>query len=165
MRYKPQSGFTLIETLIYLGLYAIIIGGAVVSTYALFESTARNETTAIVEQEGDYLTAKIDTVFRTAMSVSTPSVSGPRLSVVTPDGSSIVLQSIGNNLVIQRGSGPSIVLNNTRTRVTHLAFTHTHPTSDGVNPESISVVFTLSASTTDGHILSRDFSTTYFLRI
>ena len=165
-RYASQQvGFTLIETLVYLALYVIIIGGGLTCVYSLFESSARNETAAMVEEEGDYLAGKIDSALSNATSVIAPLTSGTTLIVSYADASTLTIMKSGTHIALQRNSTAVSVLNNSHVSITTLAFTHVIPKSDGVNPESVSVVFTLSATTSDGHVLSRDFSTLRYLRI
>ncbi len=48
-------GFTLLETLLYLGLLTILLTGALVSAYAIAGSATRNQETAHLEQEGVFL--------------------------------------------------------------------------------------------------------------
>ena len=54
-----KKGFTLIETLIYIALFALLIGGGVGSAYSLIASSDRITTGAMLEQEGNFLLAKI----------------------------------------------------------------------------------------------------------
>ncbi len=159
-----QAGFTLIETLVYLGLYAIIILGALAAAYGMFESSAHNETAAMIEEEGDYLTTKIDWALSDAASIRLPASPGSVLSLVRSDGSSVVISSFGTSMLIQENAAPAQVLNNSSVSIVGLAFVHTLSTSDGVDPESVSASFTLDATTSDGHELSRDFSTLEYLR-
>ena len=165
-RYASQQvGFTLIETLVYLALYVIIIGGGLTCVYSLFESSARNETAATLEEEGDYLVGKIDSALSDATWVIAPSTSGTTLSVSYADASTLHVMKSGTRIELQRNSGAVSILNNSHVSITNLTFTHVLPTSDGVNPESVSAIFTLSATTSDGHTLSRNFFTLRYLRI
>jgi type II secretory pathway pseudopilin PulG len=159
-----KRGFTLIETLIYLALYTIIIGGALAAVYSMLESDARNETAAMVEEEGDFLIGKIDWVLSDTASVQSPISSGKELSITLADGSAVVFRSIAPALSIQAGSAQEQILNNTDVSVIGLTFIHSLSTSDGLDPESVSASFTLVATTSDGRVLSRDFSTLEYLR-
>lgn len=161
---KLPRGFTLIETLVYLALYAIIISGALTAAYGMFESGARNETAAMVEEEGDYLTAKIDWSLSDAASVQSPAISGDLLSVTRFDGSTVNIRSLGSVMRIQENDEPAQTLNNSNVSIADLSFTHALSTSDGLDPESISASFIVYATTTDGHVLSRDFSSLEYLR-
>ncbi len=64
-----KRGVTLIETLIYIALFALLIGGGVSSAYSLIESSDRIGVHAMVEEEGNFLLAKINWAFETGMNV------------------------------------------------------------------------------------------------
>ena len=50
---KQHQGFTLIETIIYLALFSIIIGGGMVSAYQIIQSTnASHEKITVQEETG-----------------------------------------------------------------------------------------------------------------
>ena len=158
-----KRGFTLIETLVYLALYTIIVGGVLASVYSMFESSAHNETVAMLEEEGDYLAAMIDWVLSEAVSIQSPIHSGNLLSVTHSDGSTVGISSPGAYIRIQENTAPKQTLNNSNVSVILLMFVHTLATSNGYNPESVLVSFTLLATTSDGHVLSRDFSVLKYL--
>lgn len=54
-----KSGFTLLETVIYIGLFAIIFSGIFVSMYPLFMSAERLTRNSIIEGESAFMLAKI----------------------------------------------------------------------------------------------------------
>ena len=55
----PMKGFTLIETIIYLALFSIVIGGALAATMLLFEGAGRDTTRARLQGEGAFMLSKI----------------------------------------------------------------------------------------------------------
>jgi len=162
---RRHAGFTLIETLVYLGLYALISLGMLTAVYSLLESGARNETTAMVEEEGDYLIEKIDTVLVNAASIRSPVDSGDALAVNGSDGSSVIVESDASTMRLQEGNTEFQTLSNSNVTVVDLVFTHKLSTGNGSNIESVSATFTLFATTSDGHVLSRDFSSLRYLHI
>jgi hypothetical protein len=54
-----MKGFTLIETIIYLALFSIVIGGALAATILLFESAGHDTTGARLQGEGAFILSKI----------------------------------------------------------------------------------------------------------
>ena len=50
-----MRGFTLIETIVYLGLFAIVMTGLVATSYGYFGNIGRNETKAILQEEKDFI--------------------------------------------------------------------------------------------------------------
>ncbi len=158
-----KRGFTLIETLIYLALYTVISFGMLAAAYSVLESGARNETSAMVEEEGDYLTAKIDAVLTNAAAIRLPVNSGGTLAVTESDGSNIVIKNDASGMSLQEGNTAFQTLNNTNVTVADLVFVHMRTIDNGIGTDSVSASFTLFAATSDGHVLSRDFATLKYL--
>ncbi len=52
-------GFTLIETIVYLALFSIVIGGALAATTLLFEGAGRDTTRARLQEEGNFMLDKV----------------------------------------------------------------------------------------------------------
>jgi hypothetical protein len=160
-----KRGFTLIETLCYLGLYTIIIGGMLSAIYGMFQSDAHNETQAMLEEEGDYLMGKINWVLSDTASVQSPTDSGNILTVIRSDGSSASISSVGGALHMREKVGTMQVLNNTNVSILNLTFLHLHSQNDGITPDGVSASFTMIATTSDGYTLHRDYATLQYLRI
>ena len=147
-----KRGFTLIETLIYLTLFTIVLGGLVTSAYALFESNGRNQTHAMLQEEQDFLIAKINRALDGAKEVS---IVDPTTLVVTQFSGSILTIELSGTDLTHNGS----ILNNSNVAISDLVFTHT--TSAGSRaPESVSAAFTIRAHTPHGGILAESASTT-----
>jgi type II secretory pathway pseudopilin PulG len=158
------AGFTLIETLIYLGLFAIIMSGIVVSFYTVFESADRTQGRVLIQEEGSFLLAKMNWAMTGATVVSAPTSgnSGNTLTL-TKAGDTISFSLSGTDLQMQRGSSPPVVLNSSDVRVSTTSSIFTH-TGSGSSPELVTANFTLSANTADGKVINQDFSTTKYLR-
>jgi type II secretory pathway pseudopilin PulG len=161
---SKQSGFTLIETLVYLGLYAIIMSGALTAIYSIFESSAHNQAQAMVQEEGTYLIGKVDWALSNAASVQSPATTGSDLQITRFDGTTVDISQNGEAMqYAENGAAPQI-LNNTNIGVTGLQFTHAQASSDGIDPESVQAIVTIAATTTDGHVFSRSFTAIKYLR-
>ncbi len=66
---SKNSGFTLIETMIYIALFALIMTGTIVSIYGILGSSARNQLKAMVQEEGSFLVGKVDWSLNGASSI------------------------------------------------------------------------------------------------
>ncbi len=158
-----NRGFTLIETLVYLALFALIIGGLVVTTYLLFQTSDRYQTRATMQEEKNFILAKITWALSQARSVCDPAAntSGTTLSVVTLGGTcsppDITVALSGSD--VQWGG---VALNNASVRVDRLLFIHTY--AGGSNPDSVEVGLTISANTPTGMQISERASTTRYIR-
>jgi prepilin-type N-terminal cleavage/methylation domain-containing protein len=59
MKIKQVRGFTLLEVIIYLALFAILMAGFLTAAFTLIESSGKDTTASVVQAEGSYLLAKI----------------------------------------------------------------------------------------------------------
>ena len=166
------GGITLIETVVYIALFSIIIGGAVVAAYQIFESSGRDRTHVMIQEEGDFLIAKINWALSGVQNITgpaTPPLGGACTNsntlTVTKWSASIgvvVVKLVGGEMLLSRGGGLDNPLNNSNTSVSALSFTHCY--TGGTNPESVSASFTLSARTPSGATISQNFFTTSYVR-
>ncbi len=171
-RINTQRGVTLIEIMVYLGLFAIIIGGAVIASYQIFESSGRTRTRAMIEDEGNFLSAKMLWALSGAHTVDAPllppggvlcAVSNT-FTVTKWDSSLGVLEFtlLSGNLMLSRNGATPLPLNNGNIAVSAVSFKHCY--QGGMMPESIEMTYTLSARTPSGAMISEDFSTGGSLR-
>ncbi len=158
---KHSQGFTLIETLIYLALFAIVIGGGMIAVYQIIQSTDATNNKVIVQEEANFLLRKINWALTGATAVSVPS--GTNLLVTKPiSGTNVVLSFnlTGSNLTLQRDSGTVAVLNSSSLKISAVSFTKT---SVSGQPDAIIAAFTLT-SALNGRNDTENFTTTKYLR-
>lgn len=72
--FKKNLGFTLIETVIYIALLGLIMGGTLMATYGLLEGVGSLGSKTVVQGEGNFVLRKLSWAF-SDMSVA-PTVSG-----------------------------------------------------------------------------------------
>ena len=170
---RKQLGFTLIETTVYIGLFGLIISGGVVAAFQVFEFAGRNQTRAMMQEEGDFIIAKMGYALSGAQTISTPSAPVPstgcssstQLSVTKWDisvGNPLVFVLESGNVTLSRSGNPGNPLNNANVSVSDLVVTRC--TTDPSNPESVTPRIKVSARTPSGALLSQDFSTTVYIR-
>ncbi len=155
--------------IIYLALFSILIGGAVVAVYSVFESGDRNQTHAMLQEEGNFIVAKINWALTGVESVSAPAVNatGAELKLTKWDGTVgdvVMLLTPDGDLTLERGGNPAEILNNTNVEILPLTLKFTRFYEGGTNPEGVSASFTISALAPNGAVLSQEFSTTKYLR-
>ncbi|HEY9585494.1 MAG TPA: prepilin-type N-terminal cleavage/methylation domain-containing protein [Candidatus Paceibacterota bacterium] len=163
---RKKSGFTLIETLIYIALYSIIVGGAVVAVYAIFESAGRNQAKAMLQEEGMFLVGKLNWTLSGVQTVNIPALGATSsdLSITKFDGSTSIITISSTGTMMTQDGGAPLSLNNTNTEVGELVFSHVGVENTGIFPEGIRVSFILSARTGNGMLITQAFSTTRYLR-
>ncbi len=141
---KNLRGFTLIETILYLGLFSIIIGGILVSAYNLIESGQRTQAIIGTQEEGIFLNRKLSWAISGATSAATLN-SGNTLQLTRPDLPSaenpLAFTLTGTDLTLQRGSGAPVALNGSGYPITNLLFTVTHTAG---KPTSVSATFDIA---------------------
>lgn len=158
-----NRGFTLVETLVYLALFALIIGGFVAAAYMLFETSDRNQAKAMMQEEQNFLIGKILWTLDNARDV----VSGGTSLTVTKYDSSIVRICVsGTDAKFLAGAAGTCaangaILNNSNVTIDSLSFIHI---GGGANPESIEAGLTISAKTPTGSTISEIASTTRYIR-
>lgn len=148
-------GFTLIETLIYIALFVIIVGGLMVAVYGYFETIGWNATKASMEEEKSFVLGKINEALSGAEVVTTPGAgaSGPILTLTKYDNTSDTVM-LSSGAVVENGA----TLTNTNVSVSNLTFTH------AASPEGVTASFTISANTPSGSTISEQASLTRYLR-
>jgi type II secretory pathway pseudopilin PulG len=167
-KYRMDSGFTLVEVLVYLGLFTILIGGAVAAAYNVIESSGRNQTMAILQQESTFITGKINWALSGIEGINAPLVGTPSSQLlvtkidpsigpldIRPDLNNI------NDLQISRNNASSQILNSSNVQLTNLIFNHQ---TSGSGAEWVTASFTLSARTPNGQMISQNFETTKYVR-
>jgi len=147
---KKDSGFTLIEVIIYIGLFSVIIGGGMVATYGIIQSTDNGSNHVILQEEANFLLRKVNWALTGAESFTT----GSSLSIVK-DGITLVFDLDSENMRLTKASVTSI-LNSSSISVSNLTFTT-------VKTNGITTSFTLTTAQ-NGRNITQNFSTTKYLR-
>lgn len=172
---NKRAGFTLIEVVIYLALFSIIMSGAIVSIYSIIESSGRNQTKAMVQEEGSFLLGKIDWAL-TGVKINTNNIAdinlpalgskNNKLSLVKYEAGmpvEIVINISSNKMTIER-AGNINPLNNDNVFVTCPPLPENCFTRSGDDIENIEASFILSTKTPEGLNYEQKFSTIKYLR-
>jgi len=157
-----NKGFTLIELIVYLALFSIIMGGAVISVYSMAESSGSNETKIFLLEEGLFLQAKIVWTLSSVDTIHVPILNSTciihcSLSIKKqdPDGRLVALTHRGNNLVISYDGGEEKILNNRNIVVSSVFVTSAQ---EGNGKASVLVTFDLSTKDPRGAAVTSSFS-------
>lgn len=159
---KNQKGFTLIESIIYIALFAIIIGGGMVGTYHIIQATDASYNHIILQEEANFLFRKIDWALTGATAVTTNS---PNTVVIFKPISKVstqfIFDEIGDSLTMQKNYNTPIILNSGSIAVSKTSFKKT----SGLNgkPDKITADFTLT-TVQAGRPVSQYFYFTKYLR-
>ncbi len=155
LRGRSLTGFTLIEALLYIGLFSVIITSGLVGAFQIIQSTDRTSSKNILEQDASFILRKTDWALTGAILLETPSPQ-PQLQITrNPDFVNLTLS--GGDFIQQTGTLPAVPLNSSRIKISDLSFQLV--TVGGKQ----GVVVSFTATTLDSQI-SQEFSMTKYLR-
>ena len=164
--FKHQSGFTLIETLVYLALFTIIIGGTMVTVYQVIEASGAQQAKTILQEEGNFILAKLNWALTGAIDdteIASPTLvnSSDRLTINNAPGSTLRFEADLNNGNIRFNSGGGLFeLNSDRVSVsTTTPHIFSQPTDNKIQAN-----FTLNTLSRQGKLFSQNFELTKYLR-
>ena len=166
---SKKLGFTLIETIIYIAIFSFIMVSALVSIYAILESNSRNQTKAMVAEEGGFLISKIEWLLH-GSAHTVLNTNATEMIISTQNQATLKIRTNPANNVMQVDEGNGYLdLNNSNTIVTcpplpNRCFTIETTTGDNTQPENIESQFTIATKTSDGIAYSQDFSNKTYLR-
>ena len=136
--FTPQNtGFTLIETLLYISIITIMISSLIPFAWNIIGSSTKSSTAQEVSSAARYVSEKIKYEIRNASGIdaansnfglnlsSNPSY---KITLLNPSGSTVF--TVQNGKVLIASGGPGAALNSTDTRVDDLTFTN-YSSSDG----------------------------------
>ncbi len=155
---KLQSGFTLIELIVYLALFGILFSGAVAGTYSILESSGKNQSRVMMQEEGEFLLAKISWVVSGANTAQV--LNGDQL-LVSSTLDNFEFKQNGDNLVWVKNSGPEVLLNNSAVRLKNLSFVDI---ASGNGQKGIRYGFNLETNVPSGAIMTSNFESIVYLR-
>ena len=160
--------FTLLETVIYIALLTLIMGGTLAATYELLSGQGRASGRNTTEEEGGFVLGKFAWMMGQITATSSPSIGTPHtnsLDITTVSGpiklclvnSAIRLSTTTN---CDASSGEAITTPNVK--VTGLDFYYL-PAVSGA-PDGITASTTMVASTTAPTLQGETFRMTRYLR-
>ncbi len=151
---KKTDGFTLIELVVYLGLFAVVISAGLTSAFVMLEAAGRGDAQIYLLNEGNFLLGKINYLlnFSSGEAVSNQ---GKKLDFTLSGGSKASLEIINQDLVFTSQGGQPQPLNGSRAKLSALEF---RLKDLGLSGKSVAVDFTLEGRTDQGKIVSKTFS-------
>ena len=155
---KAQSGFTLFEFLLYLGLSTLTMLVITMFLISLIEARIKNQTITEVEQQGLQIMQTITQTIRNSENIYAPTsgITAGTLSLDALDRANdpTAFDLQGNTMRIREGVATPIALVNSRLSVSNLTFQNTSRLN---TPGTIRIQFTLTYNNTAGR---REYSFT-----
>ncbi len=135
MKYK--NGFTLIEAIIYIALFSILIGGALVATYQLMQGADSLNSKKTLQEEGNFVLRKLDWALTGVKSFSIPN---SRQIIITKDtGDTVEIKLLNNTIQMRENLGTFASTTTSNLIVNNLQFQ-----SIGTNPLGIIATTTIN---------------------
>jgi hypothetical protein len=134
MKKDLNKGITLIEVVIYVALFICIIGSATIATWNAETSNSRDQSSAELEIEGNFLLEKINWIINSTHTIN-------------PIVINSTIRTLEKN---QRITIQSLILD--------------HNVASSTAFENISVTLTLTLRTDTGNTISQNFSDIFYLK-
>lgn len=100
-----KKGFTLIETIIYIGLFSLLLGTAFIAAYHIIDGSRELSRITIVQSEGNFVIRKINWALIGAKTINIPTSSiATNLRVTKYDGTKIEICLDGNKIKMHEGT-------------------------------------------------------------
>lgn len=146
-----QSGFTLVELLLYVAISSVLLLAISFFLQTLLESRIKNQTIAEVEQQGLQVMQMITQTTRNAEAITLPaqgaSASSLTLDVITAVNDPTIFDLSSGTIRITEGAGSAIVLTNSRIVASALTFQNLSRAS---TPGTVRIQFTLTHQNPEG---------------
>lgn len=152
-----NHGFTLIETLIYIALFALIMGSGVAASFYIIDSAEKEKTSINAIADAQFFLRKMDWALTGVDAVNFPpsGASGFSLSVNKHGFSSnpVIIDALSGHARVAVGLGSPIELTGDRVTIANLLFQNIPATSP--KPAAIKATFTANGA---------DYELTRYLR-
>lgn len=135
-----SAGFTLVETLIYIALFSIVIGGGMVAAYEIMQGTQAGNNQVILQEEANFIYRKINWALTGASSVNVTSNSLSLTKNINGTSTNLIFNYASPNLNVERPPEVADYLNSESISVTNLVFARV---IEAGKPDKINVDFTL----------------------
>lgn len=166
MMYKRINGYTLIELLLYIGVFSLLV----VTIFQLFSSILdvqiSSQSKSSIYQDSQFIIERFRyDIQRASLIISPPVGESSSSAVFTADGNSYSYSSINGDLILSDLSSTySGKLNSLATTVSNLTFMRSSDTQ-GKNNDALTVSFTLTSNFSQRSTnKSENFKTTAVLR-
>lgn len=124
-----KNGFTLVETIVYIALLSIMLGGIFSASYSIIESSARQSQSIAVDEELNFIFRKIDWILSGVSGIDAPTDSSVSyiLKVHKYDLSRYSLTLKDGLLMLSRGNAEAIPLNSESVKIDAVSFYYISP--------------------------------------
>ena len=163
---KINSGFTIIEVIIYIALFSLLMGSAFVTAYQLIDGSGKLSAKNTVQEEGNFVMRKFNWALTGISNDLVNITSPPQVSPYTSSTLSIMKWQTGlkipivikydtatSSILMREGTNSFLPITTSNVEVTSLQFRFIPP--NGSSPAGIKATATINGT---------DFSITKYIR-
>jgi prepilin-type N-terminal cleavage/methylation domain-containing protein len=167
MMITKRSGFTLIEVIVYVAIFAMMISFVASILFRVGDSAASNRGRTSIEVEADLVMSKVLWAMSGASAITVPAASSSGSSLTVSKFGSldnpISFELSSGTIYMRRAGGALVPITSKNVRVAELIFTHTPEVVS--EPESLSIKLGIAASSSDPAIrASTSLQSTFYLK-
>lgn len=156
---KNIKGFTLIELIMYIGLFSILLLVMTQIFTWILDIQLESQATSSIFQDGQYITNRISYDIQRAQSIILPATNGQSTNnlELNIDGTTYIYTIINNNITVSNNLDTN-ALNSSNTNISNLTFKRVGNTS-GKDTVNLSFTITSNIRRPSGY-QTRNFQTT-----
>jgi len=146
MNDKLKSGFTLIETLVVIGILAIIVVVGSSSFFSILKGSTKTKTATLVKQNGDYAMNVMTRMIRNAKGIVgfvPENYPGPEITIDNPDGETTIFLCDSNDDGSLASNSASLMSSQVKVSDCSSVFNIQYD-EEGLEPDVVTIDFTLS---------------------
>lgn len=158
---KKQKGFTLVELLIFMGIFSILVLSMFQLLISIFDVQLESQSTSVVSQDGRFILNRLTYDIKNAKVVTTPTVGGQGQNLVISDQTAVYTYGLsdGNLTLTNSVTGTTDNLNSINTTISNLAFLRLSDTNNENNTITVSFTINSKVAKRSGEA-TRDFRVT-----
>lgn len=142
-----KNGFTIIETVTYLGILSLVFAVVLPTFYFVITGVGENQINTVRSEEMNFILAKINQLLSSAISIENPNENeeGKVLKIILSDSAHlwVEIKESTSSIFIKRNDGGSEKINSGRVIISDLVFFH-NPASE-FSYDSVSYAFTIDS--------------------
>ena len=144
-KFEKQKGFTLIELVIYMGIFCLLMVVMLQLLTAIFDVQLESQSTSAVSQDGRFILNRLTYDINNSINVISPTIGNQGTSLVISDGNvTYTYQLLNGNLTLTNNiTGTKDQLNSVNTSLSNLNFLTLSDTS--AQNKTVTMSFTINS--------------------
>lgn len=124
MAIKIQSGFTMIETLLYIAIISVIVTSFVLYGWNIIQGGAKSSHQEEVSSTARYVSQRIKYEIRNASAINSVSATEISLAEIDSAKNPTVISFATGQITVKQGTGATVAINPSSTNISSFVFTN-----------------------------------------